>query len=172
MKTPTLDNYSRQVYTEDEAINALMMNPDLDLHTLTIDNVDNFNSACEQLYIKDRLTKNLDLDCLPEEFHKLNQSKWHMPEEYFEFDIAKWCLDRCDNNEQLQRVGKELLMYQDRDLFSMLKFLHYMVSVMRDNNIVWGIGRGSSVASYVLYLIGIHKIDSLFYDLDVEDFLR
>ena len=47
-----------------------------------------------------------------------------------------------------------------------------MVQVMRDNNIVWGVGRGSSVASYVLYLIGVHKIDSLYYDLDVTDFLR
>jgi len=54
----------------------------------------------------------------------------------------------------------------------LLKFLRYMVQVMRDNNIVWGVGRGSSVASYVLYLIGVHKIDSLYYDLDVTDFLR
>jgi DNA polymerase III alpha subunit len=43
---------------------------------------------------------------------------------------------------------------------------------MRKENIVWGVGRGSSVASYVLYLIGVHKIDSLYYNLDVEEFLR
>jgi DNA polymerase III alpha subunit len=43
---------------------------------------------------------------------------------------------------------------------------------MREKDIVWGVGRGSSVASYVLYLIGVHKIDSLFFDLDIEDFLR
>jgi DNA polymerase III alpha subunit len=43
---------------------------------------------------------------------------------------------------------------------------------MRANNIVWGVGRGSSVASYVLFLIGIHKVDSLYYDLPIEEFLR
>jgi DNA polymerase III alpha subunit len=46
------------------------------------------------------------------------------------------------------------------------------VETMRVNNIVWGVGRGSSVASYVLYLIGVHKIDSMYYDLDIEEFLR
>ena len=95
-----------------------------------------------------------------------------MPVEYAEFDIAKWLLDQCETDEQRQRVGQELLLYVDRGLEDLLKFLRYMVQVMRDNNIVWGVGRGSSVASYVLYLIGVHKIDSLYYDLDVTDFLR
>ena len=43
---------------------------------------------------------------------------------------------------------------------------------MRDNQVIWGVGRGSSVASYVLYLIGIHKIDSMYYDLPINEFLR
>ena len=91
---------------------------------------------------------------------------------YKNFDIAKWCLDQCENDEQVQRVGRELVMYQKRGLMSLLLFLRYFVKTMRSHNIVWGVGRGSSVASYVLYLIGVHKIDSIFYDLDVEDFLR
>jgi hypothetical protein len=28
------------------------------------------------------------------------------------------------------------------------------------------------VASYVLYLLGVHRIDSMYYDLDVGEFLR
>jgi DNA polymerase III alpha subunit len=43
---------------------------------------------------------------------------------------------------------------------------------MRDNNIVWGVGRGSSIASFVLYLIGIHRINSLYYDLSINEFLK
>jgi DNA polymerase III alpha subunit len=43
---------------------------------------------------------------------------------------------------------------------------------MRDNNIVWGVGRGSSVASYVLYLLGIHKIDSIKYNLSPDEFFK
>ena len=53
-----------------------------------------------------------------------------------------------------------------------LQFLKYMVDTLRENNIVWGVGRGSSVASYVLYLLGVHKVNSIKYDLDPTEFLR
>ena len=43
---------------------------------------------------------------------------------------------------------------------------------MRKNNIVWGVGRGSSVSSYVLFLMGVHKVDSMKYNLDIKDFLK
>jgi DNA polymerase III alpha subunit len=43
---------------------------------------------------------------------------------------------------------------------------------MRNNNIVWGVGRGSCVSSFVLFLIGIHKINPIYYDLDVSEFLK
>ena len=48
----------------------------------------------------------------------------------------------------------------------------YLVDYMRKNKIVWGVGRGSSVASYVLYLIGVNKIDSIKYKLECQEFLR
>jgi hypothetical protein len=69
-------------------------------------------------------------------------------------------------------VGEELLLYQERDLFPLLCYIKYMVDTFRANNIVWGLGRGSSVASYVLYLIGVHKIDSIYYDLPITEFLK
>ena len=43
---------------------------------------------------------------------------------------------------------------------------------LHDKNVLWGVGRGSSVASYALFLIGVHKIDSVKYDLDWREFLR
>ena len=66
----------------------------------------------------------------------------------------------------------ELLLFQERDMFDLLKYLKYLVDTMRENNIIWGVGRGSSVSSFVLYLIGIHKINSLYYDLSIEEFLK
>lgn len=107
-----------------------------------------------------------------EEFHRSQQSHWHMPQEYKELDIAQHVLDLCTTPEQLQRCGQELLLYQERDLFDLLRYLKYLVDVMTKNHIIWGVGRGSSVASYVLYLLGVHRIDSMFYDLDAQEFLR
>jgi DNA polymerase III alpha subunit len=63
-------------------------------------------------------------------------------------------------------------MFQQRNLFNLLKYLKYLVDTMKENNIIWGVGRGSSVASYVLYLLGVHRVDSMYYDLDPKEFLR
>jgi DNA polymerase III alpha subunit len=106
------------------------------------------------------------------EFHDECQTHWHMPEEYLTLDIAEYVLGKCQTQAELQRVGEELLLFQERDLFNLLRYLKYFVDTMRKNNIVWGLGRGSSVASYVLYLIGVHKINSLYYDLPIDEFLK
>jgi len=106
------------------------------------------------------------------EFDRKRQATWFMPEEYQQTDIAQHILDLCTTPEQLQRAGEELLLFQEHDLFDLLRYLRYLVAVMRDNHIIWGVGRGSSVASYVLYLLGVHRIDSMFYDLDPREFLR
>ena len=74
--------------------------------------------------------------------------------------------------EELQRAGEELLLYQERNLFNLLRYLKYLVDVMKKNHLIWGVGRGSSLASYVLYLLGVHRINSMYYDLDPREFLR
>jgi DNA polymerase III alpha subunit len=127
------------------------------------------------------------LDCVPalinydtlndseetlEEFDRRLQKTWHMPDEYKNLDIAQHILDLCTSDAELQRCGHELLLYQERDLFNLLRFLKYLVDVMNNNQVIWGVGRGSSVASYVLYKLGVHRINSMFYELDVEEFLR
>jgi DNA polymerase III alpha subunit len=106
------------------------------------------------------------------EFDQTMQSHWHMPDKYKNMDIAQWVLDQCHEQHELQRVGEELLLYNARNLFPLLCYMKYMVDTFRDNGIVWGLGRGSSVASYVLYLIGVHKIDSIYYDLPINEFLK
>ena len=105
-------------------------------------------------------------------FDHMQQSTWHMPTEYQDLDIAEHILKMCDTEAKLQRAGQELLLYQERGLFDLLRYLKYLVDVMRDNHVIWGVGRGSSVASYVLYLLGVHRIDSLYYELDPAEFLR
>lgn len=106
-----------------------------------------------------------DWDCL-------QQKNWHMPQQYKDMDIAEHVLNLCSTDAELQRVGHELLMYQERNLFDLLRYLHYLVDTMKQNRMIWGVGRGSSVASYVLYLLEVHKINSMFYDLDPSEFLR
>ena len=111
-------------------------------------------------------------NCSVPEFHKQCQSSWHMPEEYKELDIAAHVLSLCQNEAELQRCGAELLLFQEHNLFELLKYLKYLVDVMTVNHVIWGVGRGSSVASYVLYKLGVHRVDSIYYNLDIHEFLR
>jgi DNA polymerase III alpha subunit len=107
-----------------------------------------------------------------QDFDHMNQENWLMPDEYKQLDIAEHVLSLCASEAALQRVGQELLLYQARDLFDLLRYLKFLVDIMKQNNLIWGVGRGSSVASYVLYLLGVHRIDSLHYNLDIAEFLR
>ena len=106
------------------------------------------------------------------EFDLRRQATWFMPNEYQHMDIAEHVLALCETQEQLQRVGQELLLYQERNLFNLLRYLKYLVDVMEANQVIWGVGRGSSVASDVLFLLGVHRIDSIYYQLDIQEFLR
>lgn len=106
------------------------------------------------------------------EFDRQRQSMWFMPNQYKNMDIAEHVLSLCSTQAQLQRVGEELLMYQERNLFDLLRYLKYLVDVMNEHRVIWGVGRGSSVSSYVLFLLGVHRIDSLYYNLDPREFLR
>lgn len=167
------NEYGQVFTTEQELYNLLYRNPKLDLTEFLVQDPFDFNRGVEQLHYdcpKLRIfdEKNLTV----EEFDRQQQQTWHMPKEYLDMDIAAWVLDQCQTQDELQRVGQELLLYQERDLFNLLRYLKYLVDTLRKNNIVWGVGRGSSVASYVLYLIGIHKIDSIRYELDITEFLK
>lgn len=167
------DQYGRTHASSDEVCDLLYKNPDLDLSLFLIDDPHDFNKSRDMLHVDIPFLKGYtDINWSIEEFDTLKQKQWFIPVEYTSMDIAKWLLDQCKEDYELQRVGEELLLYQERDLFALLKYLKYLVDTMRKHNIVWGVGRGSSVSSYVLYLIGIHKIDSIYYQLSIEEFLK
>lgn len=167
------DQFGQVSFDIVEVAEMLYANPNMDFANLQVQNPERYNSSVLKYFnelpsLKEYQPMAVDV----EEFDRLNQNQWYMPTEYQNLDIAEWVLSQCQDQEQLQRAGKELLMFQERNLVDLLKFLKYFVDTMRTNGVVWGLGRGSSVSSFVLYLIGVHKINSLYYDLDVEEFLR
>ncbi len=158
---------------ESEVCCLIYENPDINLGGLLVDNPEQYNKSVELTYsdfplLKKYTESNLSI----EEFDLDYQNQWFMPDEYKNLDIVKWVLDQCKTDAELQRVGHELLIFSKKNLLNLLQYLKYLVDTMRENQIVWGVGRGSSVASYVLYLIGVHKINSLYYDLPIEEFLK
>jgi DNA polymerase III alpha subunit len=138
------------------------------------DDVDQFNNVCEEQGIN-KLQKYIPLDVDEKTFDGVCQSEWFMPDEYKDINVYEYVLGKaetpCPQHVQ-DRIWEELDAFRERGMKDLLRYMIYLVDYMREHNIVWGVGRGSSVASYVLYLIGVHKINSIQYDLDWREFLR
>lgn len=166
------DQYGQLIFTENDICNLMLQDPTRKLKGVFVDKqisfTDMFINPEDLPNLIEYHIENIDVS----KFDENNQNNWHMPEEYKKLDIAKYILDQCQNEAELQRAGQELLMFQERDMFVLLQYLKYLVDTMRKNNIVWGVGRGSSVASFVLFLLGVHKINSLYYDLSIDEFLK
>jgi len=173
MKT---NQYGEMIYNDHDLANIIMQGQDiLQLKNLKVDHsvdIENLITLVED-------TEGLFTWTFPEgsnvsvsEFDTVQQQHWHMPNEYKQLDIAEYLLNLCNTQEELQRVGEELLLFQERNLFDLIRYLKYLVDVMQENHVIWGVGRGSSVASYVLFKLGVHRIDSMFWDLDPREFLR
>jgi len=103
---------------------------------------------------------------------EVDRNNWFIPDSYKHMDILDWLYNQCPTVEIKQRVTDELALFAKNDMIPVLKTMKYVVDTLRKNNVVWGVGRGSSVSSYVLYLIGIHKIDSIKYNLPIEEFFK
>jgi DNA polymerase III alpha subunit len=167
------NNFSELIFTESDVCDLIMKgHTATELSNMTVDSTVQLEYLSELLETVPNWHHENHSVHTPAEFHSQQQRNWHMPTEYQDLDVAKHVLGLCKNEIELQRCGHELLIYQDRGLFDLLKYMVYLVDIMRKNNIVWGLGRGSSVASYVLYKLGVHQVDSIYYNLDVEEFLR
>ena len=169
------NKFGEMVFAEDDLFNLLMQGHRLTSNNpILVDSSVDISSAHEILTSPinvisyNTINENLSLN----DYDLMCQNNWHMPEQYQDLDVAEHVLSLCKTEDELQRIGQELLIYQERDMFPLLRYLKYLVDTMKLNNIIWGVGRGSSVASYVLYKLEVHKVNSLYYDLDVRDFLR
>jgi DNA polymerase III alpha subunit len=166
-----IDVYGQHVYNEQDLCNLYLVDPERHLKNVLVEKSIKVNPVLELDTIP-TLIQYVESSQTVEEFDSEKMNNWFFPKEYQNFDIAKFVLEQCKNDAELQRAGEELLMYQERDLFMLLRYLKYLVDTMRKHKIVWGVGRGSSVSSFVLYLIGVHRINSLYYDLQISEFLK
>lgn len=166
------DKFGNVIYNENDLVD-LMYKDQLDfLPKIFLEKTTNIEKL-EDILESKLLHVSDDLNSISvEEFDLAHQSAWFMPDEYKTLDIKDWVLSQCSNDTETLRVKEELAEFQARNMIPLLQWLKYLVDTCRNNNIVWGVGRGSSVSSFVLFLIGVHKIDPIKYDLDWRDFLR
>ncbi len=158
---PSMYNSGMKVYDTDIAIELIYQNRHTELDMFVWDCVEQYNEHAPEMGVPN-LPASVD-----------NNTEFWLPDYYRELDVAQYIRDLCPDNDQARaRVESELELFTARNLLDILRLLIHIVTILRKNNVVWGVGRGSSVASYCLYLLGVHRVDSIKYELDIKEFLK
>jgi len=159
--------------TSDQCLESLYQGLSLDGMWLRDSDVEKYNQTIDAMDLKWQPLKTqtpqtqTDINLI-----KTLQNYWLIPQHYQQFDIESYVLSLCETDEEVSRVNMELESFKKMNWIPVLQTLKYIVDVMRENSVTWGVGRGSSVASYVLFLIGVHKINSIHYQLDFKEFAK
>lgn len=166
-----IDKFGNTIYQDRDILELIYQNKQEFLDQILVENSDEITNFEKNSKIDLKKIDNIFDDLSVVDFDRICQQDWFIPEEYKSIDIEGFLVHVCPK-ENYQRLIEELEEYRSRDMLMLLKVLKYLVDTFRKNNIVWGVGRGSSVASYALFLLGVHKIDSIKYKLDWREFLR
>ena len=168
-----LDKYSNPIFTEQDLFDALYQSYQFDAVDTVL--VDQRSTSIKQLesQIGFEFIEPYETHFEVSDYDSACQSNWYIPDEYKILDIEAWIWEQTPPwDPQHTRVTEELAAFKERNMMDLLRWLKYFVDTCNKNNVVWGVGRGSSVASYILYLIGVHHIDSIKYNLEWQEFLR
>lgn len=168
------DEWGRTVFSANGVIELMMQG--VDVSSIVVENTDlvnEYNKWCDTFGKDDfKAETPTPLDVSPEEEHETRTNNWMISDDIKTINVREFLIDLCKDQEQIDRVNHEMDLFEERKLIPLLQLMMFLVDRFRTEKVVWGVGRGSSVASFVLYLIGIHKINPIKYGLDVKDFLK
>lgn len=103
--------------------------------------------------------------------------EWTIPKKYLELDLYEICAAALMarglvNEEYVGRLTWELDQMEQREMFPFVRCLLYVTDQFHKEGVVWGVGRGSSCASLVMFLLRINRIDPVKYDIPAEEFFK
>ena len=167
-----INDHGDVIFSEEDAIDLLYNDPSFNISKLYFNDIEQYTQSLKNVGIDLPVINTAPKRSNIADFDKSNCEKWHMPNQYYQINVLQWLLDKCQTDEEKLRVQMEYDLFEKKHFIRVLQFLIYFVDTLRANDIVWGVGRGSSVASFCLFLIGVHKINPLLYNLDITEFLR
>lgn len=107
---------------------------------------------------------------------------YQIPERYRQLDLLEYfggCFEtkahRYSEDQQEQafnRISDELMEVERRGMVEFLQTVIYILDTFREHDVVWGVGRGSSCACYLLYLAGLHLVDCIKLDIPMSEFFH
>jgi DNA polymerase III alpha subunit len=164
-----IDEWGRVIVSVDDVFELFYNECDAgSLNVLPDVKIDQYNEWCKIFNKLDHIIPELkNPEHSPEEEHKKRTREWFIPEENLNLDVRTTLLEMCETEIEYHRVSMEMDLYEERNLIPLLQLMFSLVEYFRKEKIVWGVGRGSSCASYCLFLIGVHKINSIKFGLDI-----
>lgn len=170
----TVNNVGQVILNSEQMIEVILRGNSIDYLACTeSDDLELYKKFQNELLDKPTIfLENLENSKNVKEYHKNNSNIWVYPDKFKDIDLYKFLIKKCSSSDEIERVELELKMFEERGLIPLLHFFIFFVDYMRTNGYVWGVGRGSSVSSFILYLIGIHKINSIKYRLEITDYLK
>lgn len=177
-----VNEYGQVTFDTNEIINKLYTQ---EWQTVTgfvesLDEIAKWNQNCQQFElvpVESQQTPQQD----PQSYHSELSYQWKMPIEFLKFDpmvfFSQELVNRSLNQQEyLDYLVGEIKTWDNimthESAVNLWKFLHYLIKTCEIKDIVTGVGRGSSVSSLVLYLLGVHHVDPVKYKLDYKEFLR
>lgn len=107
---------------------------------------------------------------------------WNIPDQFKQLDLRSFLFLQLNNLQQTDkrfldqsytdRIEIELKEIRNRNIEPLFKTLIFIVHELKKNNKVWGVGRGSSCASLVLFLIELHQVDPIRFGISHTEFFH
>lgn len=109
---------------------------------------------------------------------------WLIGQDLLEADLAEIIGDAFSEKiKTLNYTEEELLKAAERLAFEIeeiklrgmeefFKTVIFVIRTFRSKGIVWGVGRGSSCASYALFILGLHVVDCIKFDVPASEFFH
>jgi DNA polymerase III alpha subunit len=112
--------------------------------------------------------------------------EWRLPENYrmlnLENRIVGTFMSRSDEflkkygvekyDEAVLRIQAEYEQIEQRGMVEFMRTIIYVLDTFREKGIVWGVGRGSSCACYILFVLGLHAVDCVLHEIPLEEFFH
>jgi DNA polymerase III alpha subunit len=154
--------YNGQSLVEPEIINSLLLSgihPNYILTSELTEDIELFNMLSDDI-IKQYKEEDIHFDF-----------NWNIPKKYLDIDLIDYFSEYITKDNS-NRISEELQIVIDNNLQNHFKCMIYIVDMFKSKKQIWGIGRGSSVACYLLYLIGIHNIDCIKFNIPYTEFFH
>ncbi len=103
--------------------------------------------------------------------------EWTIPKKFLELDIVSLCVTalrdkNLTDDDYIERLAWELKQMDEKDMHQFVRCLLYVTHQFKEKGVLWGVGRGSSCASLIMYLLGINRVDPVKYNIPAEEFFK